>query len=525
MLAEDIPDADPFFAQIWASCFVNEFIQPGGTHYRKVLFVHRGYHLWFYFGERDSDTVGEFLANKFLQRPQFTVRANTEILRWSDKLRDVAERVPETRLSALSNRQLWGWFREHDRVHTEYYQWGWLPVAVDMFHDNLTKRLKQFLREHVSEDRVNEYLVILTQPRRTSLIQIEQEEFLALAARIYRDRSQRALFSQLLQQFQDQAATPYGLKTHTPEYERLLEERMDRIRDQIKPALLRHIHRHYRTYFYVKHMWIGKDGVYTLDHYLKELTKLIGSGINPSVQLRQLRREFRRQVAKRNRLMGKLKIRDPWKTVLDSWGDFMVTKIYRRYAQIYAVYRMQPILQEIGRRLGFTLKETKFMLTAEIKAGLLQGRKPRRVLLQQRSRLSVFYYEHNLAQAYVGARANRLVRQVEKKTATTVTEISGQVGCVGKAVGSVKVIIRPSDMAKMRPGDILVSIATDPDIVSAMKKAAAIVTEQGGVTSHAAIVARELKIPCVIGTKIATRVLKDGDRVEVDAYKGVVKKI
>lgn len=77
----------------------------------------------------------------------------------------------------------------------------------------------------------------------------------------------------------------------------------------------------------------------------------------------------------------------------------------------------------------------------------------------------------------------------------------------------------------MKLGDILVSIATDPDIVPAMKKAAAIVTEQGGVTSHAAIVSRELNIPCVIGTKIATRVLKDGDRVEVDANKGIVKKI
>ena len=78
-------------------------------------------------------------------------------------------------------------------------------------------------------------------------------------------------------------------------------------------------------------------------------------------------------------------------------------------------------------------------------------------------------------------------------------------------------------MNKMNKGDILVSIATDPDIVPAMKKAAAIVTEQGGVTSHAAIVSRELRIPCVIGTKIATKVLKDNDLVEVDATKGIIK--
>jgi pyruvate,water dikinase len=80
-------------------------------------------------------------------------------------------------------------------------------------------------------------------------------------------------------------------------------------------------------------------------------------------------------------------------------------------------------------------------------------------------------------------------------------------------------------MSKMKQGDILVSIATNPDIVPAMKKAGAIVTEQGGITSHAAIVSRELGTPCVIGTKIATKVFKDGDIVEVDANKGTVKLI
>ena len=75
----------------------------------------------------------------------------------------------------------------------------------------------------------------------------------------------------------------------------------------------------------------------------------------------------------------------------------------------------------------------------------------------------------------------------------------------------------------MNDGDILVSHATDPRYVSIMKKAAAIVADVGGITCHAAIVSRELNIPCVIGTKIATRVLKDGDKVEVDATNGIVK--
>ena len=64
---------------------------------------------------------------------------------------------------------------------------------------------------------------------------------------------------------------------------------------------------------------------------------------------------------------------------------------------------------------------------------------------------------------------------------------------------------------------------TNPTYVPAMQKAAAVITDEGGLLCHAAIVSRELKVPCIIGTKVATKVLKDGDRVEVDAKKGVVK--
>ena len=71
--------------------------------------------------------------------------------------------------------------------------------------------------------------------------------------------------------------------------------------------------------------------------------------------------------------------------------------------------------------------------------------------------------------------------------------------------------------------DILVSPMTRPDFVPAMKIAGAVVTDEGGVICYAAIISRELGIPCIVGTKIATKVLHDGDLVEVDADNGVVR--
>jgi pyruvate,water dikinase len=87
----------------------------------------------------------------------------------------------------------------------------------------------------------------------------------------------------------------------------------------------------------------------------------------------------------------------------------------------------------------------------------------------------------------------------------------------------VRIVKNQRQVQEVKNGEIIVSPMTTPDFMPAMKKAVAFVTDEGGITCHAAIVAREMKKPCIIGTKIATKVLKDGDLVEVDANKGIVK--
>ena len=96
---------------------------------------------------------------------------------------------------------------------------------------------------------------------------------------------------------------------------------------------------------------------------------------------------------------------------------------------------------------------------------------------------------------------------------------------VGSKIGAgkVRIIESPKQMRNFKPGEVLVTRITDPDWEPIMRIAGAIVTEQGGKTSHAAIVSRELGIPCIVGTKIATKILKDGDKIWVDATNGVVK--
>lgn len=105
------------------------------------------------------------------------------------------------------------------------------------------------------------------------------------------------------------------------------------------------------------------------------------------------------------------------------------------------------------------------------------------------------------------------------------SEISGQTAYKGNVQGLVCIVLAKSDMAKVKKGDVLVTPMTNPDMVPVMKIAGAVVTDEGGMTCHAAIASREMKVPCVVGTKFATQVLKDGDLVEVDADKGIVRKV
>ena len=100
--------------------------------------------------------------------------------------------------------------------------------------------------------------------------------------------------------------------------------------------------------------------------------------------------------------------------------------------------------------------------------------------------------------------------------------LRGRTAVRGCVEGSVRLIMNPRDNGQLRDGEILVTPKTDPDSVPAIARAAAVVTDRGGVLCHAAIVCRELRKPCVVGTSTATSTLATGMMVRVCATRGVV---
>lgn len=112
--------------------------------------------------------------------------------------------------------------------------------------------------------------------------------------------------------------------------------------------------------------------------------------------------------------------------------------------------------------------------------------------------------------------------ELKPKTFNLKPILEGTAASPGIAIGPVKILATPKEISKIAKGDILVTSMTNPDFVPAMKKAVAVVTDRGGRTSHAAIVSREMGLPAVVGTEVATKILKNGQIVTVDGSKGKV---
>ena len=122
----------------------------------------------------------------------------------------------------------------------------------------------------------------------------------------------------------------------------------------------------------------------------------------------------------------------------------------------------------------------------------------------------------------------RPITTIKKQGQRKESDIKGEVILTGLAAspgiasGKVRIVEDLDDLHKIQTGDVLVTKMTNPDMVVAMQKSAAIVTNEGGMTAHAAIVSREMGLPCIVGTRKATEILKDGDVITVDGYEGKV---
>jgi phosphohistidine swiveling domain-containing protein len=173
---------------------------------------------------------------------------------------------------------------------------------------------------------------------------------------------------------------------------------------------------------------------------------------------------------------------------------------------------LRPSAERILAEAGISREYLPFVTTNGLRQGRFEVIQDRRRLSESGSSFLVRYEGSEEQVEYVADASDQMRRL---GLVNDSTEIRGSVAYKGVQKGRARILLGNATLAHFADGDILVAISTNPEILPLMRRAGAIVTDEGGATSHAAILARELKKPCIIGTKIATQALRDGDLVEV----------
>lgn len=197
----------------------------------------------------------------------------------------------------------------------------------------------------------------------------------------------------------------------------------------------------------------------------------------------------------------------------------------RKKANMIANYWLIEYLKNISKRTDISISILKLASLWEL-VDLLNGKKIFVEQITKRKRGCMRINIPGKEYWLTGREYKEFKKKIDLLTIKKFNKniVSGSIAYYGRIKGRARIVLNvKKDGERLKKGDILITSMTRPEFMPLAKKAGAIITDEGGITSHAAIISRELKIPCIIGTKIATQVLKDGQLVEVDANKGIVK--
>jgi len=455
-----------------------------GTSFRGLLYSFRSNRWAFYEVKGDWERVAKELGKKVEEDPDFVSRSIHETYRLGKEMLALTREIASTDLSKKSNAELSAYYNEYCKRCKSFRGFAWIAPGLDL-SGSLTEKLGGILQGRLKkmgkEAEETDYFMVLTNPKKRTNLRQQDVELLEIAS---------------------QVRNTAGIKE--PKIQKLLDE-------------------HTQKYEWLPCNYENKP--WTKSYFESVIESLLKQKTSPAKQLEEIQEKEKENEEKKIAALKELKLASEQKHLFDIASDLIFFKADRKDILFESYFEMRGLLLEIAKRLQLTERQVRFMLPGEVREALSKG-KTDPSLYSERYKFSVAISENNSTNIYVGVEAKRILEEeVEKEEVKQVDELKGQCASPGYAKGIVRIIHSPEDMGKMQQGDILVAPATNPDVVPAMKKAAAIVTNTGGLTAHAAIVSRELNIPCVVGTKTATDVLKDGEMIEVDATNGIVRKL
>jgi phosphoenolpyruvate synthase/pyruvate phosphate dikinase len=435
------------------------------------------------------------LTAKIRKNPKFLSFAYDQMISLARRQIEFGKSLGKS-VTTASNRQLVKFYNQFIVYNIELYEYGLLLPLLD--YNELTF-LSDELHKILKEKKADKYFNLLTIPKEQTTVKKQELDLLLVLGEILRQESLKMLF-----------------KEETVEHiEGILSKRY--------PRIWKKIQNHTKKYAWAYYVY---EGPAVREQYFLEILKdWVKNKTNPASQLRQYSQFAQDIDRKQQKAIKKLRLNKYEAEILHLTRLGVFIKPFRRELQSCSYYYIEPLLAEIARRLQMSLKQVRMLLPDEIEGALMKN-KDYLDKINERQKL-LFYSCWPKQICLSGNRAKNYIRQnvIQEKLNLEVTTFTGTTAFAGKVSGRIKIINMPEEMGKMKPGDILVALTTNPNLMPAIRIAKAIVTEEGGLTCHAAIVSRELRIPCVVGAKPIARALKDGDKVEVDATKGIVKKL
>lgn len=271
------------------------------------------------------------------------------------------------------------------------------------------------------------------------------------------------------------------------------------------------------------HMEYGKEPFTALEYqeYLKDLIFITkeDSRKSPS-QIRQesaeKQKDFFAQHPHSEELEKLVQVLQQFSFVLD----------HSKAITVHGIYTMWPLLTEVAERLNLNIQDLLYLDPTTITAWLAQPTQVNPHLITERKNFRTILMQGEKMEINQGEKAREIAKKyLASNPESEKSHITGKIGYPGVVQGKVSVIHSIADRPKFKKGDVLVTQDGTAELTIFLKEASAIVTDQGGIISHAAIIAREMKTPCIVGTGNATHILRDGDLVEVNADSGTVTKL
>lgn len=506
LVAQEIPGGTLFmmsvfcrhFAQVWPKIGLGDKIKVYFSYFKKDFCQ-----MWY--KKQEFDAEAEFLAKKMIKNPSWSLKKLDQIEKWSKKFIAESKNFAKLPFSKMRSNEMIRAYKKvlkwHELAHSRAAAITW---HADHNQERVTKAIKNMILKQIKKRRLNLELVtifsILSTPLEKSFVAKEEKEFLNIAEKIFTRPKVRKIFK----------------TTKLGSLERKIKKQ--------DPKIFKLLFSHFQKWAWLPYGYKGP--AYTFLDFLERWQTLVCENASPKGLLAEISDKEKNLARKQKEYLAKLKFNSHQLKLIKLAQRLAFVEDLGKEALSHGMYCYEPFFREVAKCLGLTLEQVWAMNAWEIEKFLRKGTTPKKELLA-RTKEAIAFSDRKKYIVWTGKKARDFFNKIpkEKIIPKKIKEFLGISACPGKAKGVVKIIEAPKDMIKMKQGDILVSKATSPSLVPAMKKAAAIITNSGGLTCHAAVVSRELNIPCIVGTKIANRVLKDGDIIEVDATKGIVKKI